>query len=110
MITSLQTVEDNKIIQESYKGTLVLYKNEVVYAKMKPLFSQVADDPEDYSKLGIPFFYFKDETVLTAEEKQILGEYYTLYDYIIIYNGTDNVNANAPKTPSIENVASKTSK
>ncbi|MDD5649521.1 MAG: hypothetical protein PHF86_03775 [Candidatus Nanoarchaeia archaeon] len=92
LINSLQTVQNNKIIQETYKGTLVLYKNEIVYAKMKPLFSQIADDQEDYSKLGIPFFYFKDETILTNEEKQILGEYYTLYDYIIIYNGTENVN------------------
>lgn len=91
LITSLQTVGDNKIIQESYHNTLVLYKNEVVYVKMKPLFSQVEDDQEDYSKLGIPFFYFKDETALTEEEKQILGAYYSLYDYILIYNGTDNV-------------------
>lgn len=91
LITSLQTVEDNKVIQEMYHNTFVLYQNEVVYARMSPLFAQIADDPEDYSKLGIPFFYFKDENPLTDEEKQILGAYYSLYDYIIIYNATEDV-------------------
>ena len=91
LVDSLQTIGDNKIIQEVYHGTLVLYQNELVYARMKPLFSQVADDQEDYSKLGIPFFYFKDEQPLTEQEKQILGAYYSLYDYILIYNSTNDV-------------------
>lgn len=91
LYTSLQNVEGNKIIKEDYHNTLVLYENELVYAKMSPIFSQVSDDPEDYSKLGIPFFYFKDDTVLTDEEKQILGAYYTLYNYILIYNATSDV-------------------
>lgn len=91
LVNSLQTIGDNKIIQETYHGTFVLYQNEMVYARMKPLFSQVADDLEDYSKLGIPFFYFKDEQPLTDQEKQILGAYYSLYDYILIYNETNDV-------------------
>ncbi|MBS3163640.1 hypothetical protein J4427_03035 [Candidatus Woesearchaeota archaeon] len=91
LVKSLQTIGDSKIIQEVYHGTLVLYQNEMVYARMKPLFMQVADDQEDYSRLGIPFFYFKDEQPLTDEEKQILGAYYSLYDYILIYNATNDV-------------------
>lgn len=91
LYNSLQSIGDNRIIEKSYHNTLVLYQNELIYARMSPLFAQVEDDPEDYSKLGIPFFYFKDENPLTEQEKQILGAYYSLYDYILIYNATTDV-------------------
>src|SRR3989344_5750145 len=80
--------EEGKIIVDNYKKSLVLYDNSVVFTNMYPFFEQVKDDSQDYSKLGIPFFYFKDE-VKTEGNRQILGEYSGLYDYIYIYKGAN---------------------
>lgn len=81
--------EEGKIIVDNYKKSLVLYDNSAVFTNMYSLFEQIKDDSQDYSKLGIPFFYFKDE-VKTEGNKQILGEYSSLYDYIYIYKGANS--------------------
>ena len=81
--------EQGKIIVENYKKSLILYDNSVVFTNMYSLFEQIKDDSQDYSKLGIPFFYFRDE-VKTEGNRQILGEYSGLYDYIYIYKGANS--------------------
>ncbi len=84
--------EEGKIIVDMYYKTLVLYDNSEIYLTKKPLFDKIKEDPQDYSKLGIPFFYFKDEVKQQGENIEILGEYSRLYDYIYIYrnaNSTD---------------------
>jgi len=84
--------EEGKIIVDMYYKTLVLYDNSEIYLTKKPLFDKIKEDPQDYSKLGIPFFYFKDEVKQQGDNIEILGEYSRLYDYIYIYrnaNSTD---------------------
>lgn len=78
--------EEGKIIVDNYRRSLILYENSAVYTLAYSLMEDVKDDNEDYSKLGIPFFYFRDETK-TEGNRHILGEYSGLYDYIYIYKG-----------------------
>ena len=80
--------EEGKLIVDEYGGTLVLYDTPEVYSLMSPIFNEVKQDRLDYSKLGIPFFYFKDEEK-KAEEGLVLGTYSSLYNYIFIYKGGD---------------------
>ncbi len=78
------------LISENYYDTLILYDNSQLYELFKPLFAQVADDQEDYSQLGIPFIYFRDQSKKN-EEGIILGQYSGLYDTIFIYNDASEV-------------------
>lgn len=94
-ISSLRSVlkdldKTGNLISEYYHDTLILYDNSQLYELFKPLFSQVADDKEDYSKLGIPFIYFRDQSKKN-EEGIILGQYSGLYDTIFIYNDASQV-------------------
>lgn len=81
--------EAGKIIVNNYRKSLILYENAAIYTLAYPFMEEVKDDNEDYSKLGIPFFYFRDETK-NEGNKQILGEYSGLYDYIYIYKGINS--------------------
>lgn len=83
--------EAGKIIVENYGKTLVLYDDSEIYLAQKPLFQQVEARGLDYSKIGIPFFYFRDETQQTEDGKTILGSYSPLYDYIYIYKDNTDV-------------------
>ncbi len=94
-IDSLRSVlkdldDTGNLISEYYHDTLILYDNSELYELFKPLWLQVADDPEDYSQLGIPFVYFRDESK-KDEENIVLGQYSGLYDTIFIYNDASEV-------------------
>ena len=87
----LKDLDDTgNLISEYYHDTLILYDNSELYELFKPLWLQVADDPEDYSQLGIPFVYFRDESK-KDEENIVLGQYSGLYDTIFIYNDASEV-------------------
>lgn len=81
--------EEGKIIVDTYHKTLVLYDNSEIYLTKKPLFDKIREDPQDYSKLGIPFFYFKNEVKQQGDNIEVLGEYSRLYDYIYIYRNAN---------------------
>jgi len=81
--------EEGKIIVDTYYKTLILYDNSEIFLTKKLLFDKIREDPNDYSKLGIPFFYFKDEVKQQGESIEILGEYSRLYDYIYIYKNAN---------------------
>ncbi|MEK6904389.1 MAG: hypothetical protein AABW87_02230 [Nanoarchaeota archaeon] len=81
--------EEGKIIVDQYKATLVLYDNVDIYEKQSPFMEIIKSDPISYSKLGIPFFYFRDETK-KVEDSVILGTYSTLYNYIYIYRDNND--------------------
>ncbi|MDP4012285.1 MAG: hypothetical protein Q8R00_01640 [Candidatus Nanoarchaeia archaeon] len=78
------------LISENYGETLILYDNSKIFELFRPLWKQVEDDEEDYTKLGIAFIYFRDESK-KYEENVVLGQYNGLFDTIFIYSDTTNV-------------------
>ena len=81
--------DEGKIIVDIYKNTLVLYDDPDIYAAQYKFMDVVKEDGMDYSKLGIPFIYFRDESKKT-EDGVILGTYSSLYDYIYIYKDNND--------------------
>ena len=78
------------LISENYGETLILYDNSKIFELFRPLWKQVEDNPEDYTKLGIAFVYFRDQSK-KYEENIVLGQYNGLFDTIFIYSDTTNV-------------------
>ena len=75
-----------KVISEEYQLTLAIYDSEETYSFFHPLFIEVMQDGTNYSRLAIPFFYFRDEK---GEEGDLYGLNYFGYDYILIFIGGD---------------------
>lgn len=82
--------EKGKLIVDNYGGTLLLYDDTDIYATQSQYADMLKDDPTDYGKLGMPFIYFKDESI-SIEEGTLLGSYNTRYNYIFIYKDNKNV-------------------
>ncbi|HLD15904.1 MAG TPA: hypothetical protein VJB94_04980 [Candidatus Nanoarchaeia archaeon] len=81
--------EEGKIIVDMYKNTLILYDDPKIYSAQYKYMEYIKNDGMDYSKLGIPFIYFRDESKKT-EDGIILGTYSSLYDYIYIYKDNND--------------------
>ena len=77
--------DTGNLISENYDETLILYDNSEMFELFKPLWQVVEAEKEEYSKLGIAFIYFRDESK-KYEEQTVLGQYNTLFDTIFIYS------------------------